>query len=75
VIAVVTTLVGLVTAQAVDPQSLVGEWAGTWNSQSAEPANMSGAYSLTIKKVEDAKVFARLHSVSPGRNVDADVVL
>lgn len=45
-------------AQAVDPQSLIGEWQGTWNL--ANPKSVNGQYYLTIKTVEGNKVQGRV---------------
>jgi hypothetical protein len=43
----------------VDPQSLVGEWEGRWQSRGREAGGVAGQYYLTIKKVEGDRVFAR----------------
>ena len=43
-----------VAQMAVDPQSLAGEWVGTW--QDKAPPGASGAYYLTIEKVDGNKV-------------------
>ena len=53
-------------AQNVDPQSLMGQWNGTWTEKSASKLN--GPYYLTIEKVDGNKVFGRgeVHS-RPGK--------
>src|SRR5437667_8127745 len=49
---------------AVDPQSLVGEWNGSWVDKHQGKAN--GQYSLTIEKVEGNQVHGRVE-VRAGR--------
>ena len=63
VAAVVVPVAGVV-AQNVDPQSLVGQWTGTWTEKSE--SKMSGRYYITIEKVEGKSVFGRgeVHSRS-----------
>lgn len=46
----------------LDPQSLIGEWRGSWTSTQmhrARAASASGQYYLTIEKVEGNKVHGR----------------
>ena len=60
VVAVVATPLPLPVATAqttTDPQSLVGEWVGTWNDRNLSRTN--GKYYLTIEKVEGNKVFGK----------------
>jgi hypothetical protein len=47
--------------QAIDPQSLIGEWAGTWHGKSPEMASARGSYILTIEKIDGAKVTCRVY--------------
>jgi hypothetical protein len=63
VAAVVVPVTGVV-AQNVDPQSLVGQWTGTWTEKSQ--AKMNGRYYITIEKVDGKRVFGRgeVHSGS-----------
>ena len=41
---------------ALDPQSLIGEWSGSWKSAGAVQHEQAGRYYLTIEKVEAARV-------------------
>lgn len=61
-------------AQAFDPQSLIGEWAGTWNNLGPDAATARGQYRLTIKKVEGGKVFCHLYFTNPSGNFERDIV-
>jgi hypothetical protein len=46
-------------AQApLDPQSLVGEWSGTWQNKHYSGGN--GQYHLTIERVEGNKVYGQV---------------
>ena len=55
---ILTAAPAAVWAQAaVDPQSLVGEWNGSWVEK--HRAIAKGQYSLTIEKVEGNKVHGR----------------
>jgi hypothetical protein len=56
-----------VLAQAVDPQSLVGEWTGQWSSTSR--AQVSGPYSMVISKVDGDKVTGRVERSTQQKNV------
>jgi hypothetical protein len=56
VAAAVVPLAGVV-AQNVDPQSLVGQWTGTWTEKSE--SKMNGPYYITIEKVDGNRVFGR----------------
>jgi hypothetical protein len=42
-------------APGVDPQSLIGQWSGSWTGAALAKAN--GKYYLKIERVEGAKVF------------------
>jgi hypothetical protein len=61
--AVFVPLAGVV-AQNVDPQSLVGQWTGTWTEKSE--SKMNGPYYITIERVDGNRVFGRaeVHSRS-----------
>jgi hypothetical protein len=63
VAAVVVPVAGVV-AQNVDPQSLVGQWTGTWTEKSE--SKMNGPYYITIERVDGNRVFGRaeVHSRS-----------
>jgi hypothetical protein len=54
--AVFVPLAGVV-AQNVDPQSLVGQWTGTWTEKSE--SKMNGPYYITIERVDGNRVFGR----------------
>jgi hypothetical protein len=43
-------------APSLDPQSLVGEWSGSWTTAGAVQSTRSGRYYLTIEKVVGDKV-------------------
>jgi hypothetical protein len=45
-------------AQAVDPQSLLWEWSGTWTGASAP--GMSGQFHMNIKSVDGNRVQGRI---------------
>ena len=40
-------------AQPLEPQSLIGEWIGTWQGKLA---SVSGSYRLTIQRIDGEKV-------------------
>ena len=44
-----------------DPQSLVGEWSGTW-ARKDKPGQINGPYSLKIEKVQGDKVSGKTES-------------
>jgi hypothetical protein len=60
---VVVALAAQAWAQApVDPQSLVGEWWGSWTSKRGGPGPggvNNGPYSLQIERVEGSTVYGR----------------
>jgi hypothetical protein len=62
-LAVVFVPLAGVVAQNVDPQSLVGQWNGTWTEKSE--SKMNGPYYITIEKVDGNRVFGRgeVHSM------------
>ncbi len=43
----------------LDPQSLLGEWQGTWTFENDSGKVLTGAYGLTIERVEGDKVHGR----------------
>ena len=51
-------------AQSVDPQSLVGEWVGTWTMGSE--AAVKADYTMTIVKVEGNQVHGRVERAGWG---------
>lgn len=61
-IASVVALAGLVVSAwsqaALDPQSLVGEWSGSWINKKVRGAN--GQYHLTIEQVQGSKVYGQV---------------
>ncbi len=64
---IVSVMPGQIGAQALDPQSLIGEWTGKWVRQSAGSAQTrriatSGAYRLVINKVEGRIVSADVYA-------------
>jgi hypothetical protein len=60
-------------AQPVDPHPLVGKWEGTWLNISH--LNFSGAYDVTVMKVEGDKVYGRYQRLgAAGGAVGADFV-
>jgi len=50
-------------AQPLEPQSLIGEWIGTWKGKLA---SVSGPYRLTIQSIDGEKVRGRVET-SGGR--------
>ena len=60
--ACVVALVGLAVSawsqEVLDPQSLVGEWGGSWINKSNRRVN--GQYYLTVEKVEGNKVYGQV---------------
>ena len=54
-------------AQTVDPQSLVGQWAGTW-AMTNEPG-IQGTHNMTISKVDGNQVFGHVDRIGVGRAV------
>ena len=59
VIVALTLWPSVSSSQAIDPQSLIGEWQGTWETRSGE-ARGGGQYYLTIEKVEGGKVYGKV---------------
>jgi hypothetical protein len=69
-LAVVTGLgVPQALAQTVDPQSLVGEWVGTWTMGSE--AMVKADYNMTVTKVEGNQVHGRVERAGWGRQAPA----
>jgi hypothetical protein len=48
-------------AQALDPQSLIGDWVGTWQGKLA---SQSGPYRLVIERVKGDKVQGHVETIS-----------
>jgi len=49
----------------ISPQSLVGEWLGSWEARSTGgAAQRTGSYGLTIRRVAGSKIFGHLKVVS-----------
>jgi hypothetical protein len=68
ILAGVVAIIGLAggaRAQEIDPKYLLGEWQGQWVL--ASQRGLSGPFFMTIKKVEDGKVFGRVER--PGARV------
>ena len=60
-------------AQAVDPQSLVGKWEGTWTNIS-HPSS-SGDYNMTVTKADGNQVYGRTERfLTTGERRTADFV-
>ena len=66
-VVVIIGLAGGARAQEIDPKSVLGEWHGQWVL--ASQRGVSGPFYMTIKKVEDGKVFGRVER--PGAPGDA----
>jgi len=49
----------------LDPQSLLGEWSGSWTSKHI--GSFNGRYSLTVEKVEGDKVYGQVYFTTPQR--------
>jgi hypothetical protein len=63
-LAVWTSLVPVASAQSpVDPQSLVGDWQGTWKPQASTKRNRTGSYHLSVERVEGARVSGKVLKV------------
>jgi hypothetical protein len=55
----IATLTGSAWSQTrLDPQSLVGEWSGSWINRQLQGAN--GQYHLTIEEVKGDKVYGQV---------------
>ena len=69
VLAVVSFWSAASTAQTPDPQSVLGEWHGTW----ADPrdARATGTCTITVKKIEGPKAFIRVNLAGP-RTTEVD---
>jgi hypothetical protein len=73
VLALLPALDGRAEAQAVDPQSLLGEWQGTWAW--ANNPGVNGQYRLNIKTVDGNRVQGRVErsNVKQGLTPDFNV--
>lgn len=58
VVAVATLVVSAWSETPLDPQSLVGEWSGSWRNTKSPGAN--GQYHLTIDEVKGDKVYGQV---------------
>src|SRR6266851_9353802 len=59
-----------VRAADLDPQSLLGEWQGTWSSAAARSS--TGNYYITINKVDGAKVLGRSERPAAGKSGESN---
>ena len=57
-VAVATLVVSAWSETPLDPQSLVGEWSGSWTNTKLQGAN--GQYHLTIDEVKGDKVYGQV---------------
>jgi hypothetical protein len=62
--------VHVVRADDLDPQTLLGEWQGTWAS--ATNRGITGPYFITIKKVEGEKVQGRSERPASGKTAESN---
>lgn len=60
-----------VSAQT-NPQSLIGEWAGTWNNLGPDAATWNGQYFLTIKSIQGTQASVRLYFTTPRGNFERE---
>jgi hypothetical protein len=74
VVLVVGAIPGTVSGQTLDPQSLISEWSGTWQSTGPDTAAYRGQYVLTIKRIEGAKVFCHVFVTNPRGNSQGEPV-
>ena len=58
VVAVATLVVSAASETPLDPQSLVGEWSGSWKNPQLPGAN--GRYQLTVDEVKGDKVYGQV---------------
>lgn len=52
--------------EAVDPQSLVGQWGGSWTDKAS--GKLTGQYWLTIDRVRGRRVFGEVEASGPPRS-------
>ncbi len=64
--ALVVFLVAPVSGQTIDPQSLIGEWAGDWAAR--QERGFTGQISMSISRVAGGKVYGEF-SMSGARSV------
>ncbi len=57
-------------AQSLDPQSLIGDWVGTWQGKLA---STSGPYRLVIERVNGTKVNGHVETTGGRSKQDAPV--
>ncbi len=57
----------------IDPQSLVGEWVGSWTATSVIGGPPGGPYKMTIRRIEGPRVFGHVE-ISRRRQVEFDFV-
>ena len=57
-------------AQSLDPQSLLGEWVGTW---AGKLASANGPYRLTVEAVDGDKVRGHVDTTGSTRQQNAPV--
>ena len=58
VVAAATLVVSAASETPLDPQSLVGEWSGSWRDTQKPGAN--GQYHLTVEEVKGDKVYGQV---------------
>ena len=68
-LAVVSLWSAASTAQTPDPQSLLGEWHGTYTDP--RDTRTTGSCIITVKKIEEAKVFIHVH-LAGSRSTEVD---
>jgi hypothetical protein len=59
-----------VRAADLDPQSILGEWQGTWAMASSRGS--TGSYYITINKVEGEKVQGRSERPASGKSAESN---
>ena len=69
---IVIVMPGQIGAQALDPQSLIGEWTGKWAQPTVggtlrTKGSRDGAYKLVINKVEGEVVSANIYVEDGGK--------
>ena len=63
VVALATLAASAWSQAPLDPQSLVGEWSGSWTGKHYAGAN--GRYHLTIEQVKGDKVYGQVSFTTP----------
>ena len=59
-----------VRGEDFDPQSLIGEWQGTWSLMAQR--GVTGNYYITIKKVDGEKVYGRSERPATTRTAESN---